>query len=475
VRAAVMLSAMSLTACAGLPDREAAPAIRTGADYASSQSFAASAAAWPTDKWWTAYGDAQLNTLIDEALVGSPTLAAADARVRRALAFAHSTRASLLPQVGINSSATQQKQSYNYLSPRAMTPEGWNDYGRTTLDLSWELDFWGKNRAALAAATSDADAVRADAAQARLTLATGIASAYAELARLHAALETATAARDVRAKTTELMQRRRDNGLETLGSVRQAEARLASAEADVLSVQEQLALQRHRIAALLGAGPDRGQSIARPSLNFERLFSLPEQLAADLVGRRPDLTAARLRANAASKRIGQAEAAFYPNVNLTAFIGVQSLGLDLLTKDGSSIGSVGPAVSLPIFTGGRLRAQLRSVDAEYAEAVANYERTLVQALQEVADAAVSQQAVAPQLERVGEAVEAAREAWSVQNNRYEGGLATYLDVLSAEDYLLSNLRAQSDLQSRSFALDVALVRALGGGYSNEVIKLSASN
>jgi NodT family efflux transporter outer membrane factor (OMF) lipoprotein len=175
--------------------------------------------------------------------------------------------------------------------------------------------------------------------------------------------------------------------------------------------------------------------------------------------------AARLRAEAAGKRIDQAQAAFYPNVNLVAFVGLQSLGLDALTRNGSDIGSIGPAVSLPIFDGGRLRGQLRGADADYAQAVADYDRAVVQALQDVADAATSQRALGGQLARTGEAVDAAREAWRIQNNRYEGGLSTYLDVLSAEDTLLSNLRTQSDLQSRAFTLDVALVRALGGGYT----------
>jgi outer membrane protein TolC len=143
---------------------------------------------------------------------------------------------------------------------------------------------------------------------------------------------------------------------------------------------------------------------------------------------------------------------------------VQSFGIDMLRESGSDIGSFGPAVTLPIFNGGRLRAQLRGAEAEYADAVANYDKALVQALQEVADAAVSQRALGPQLDRIDAAVDAAREAWRVQNNRYEGGLATYLDVLTAEDYLLGNLRSQADLRSRSMTLDVALNRALGGGY-----------
>jgi NodT family efflux transporter outer membrane factor (OMF) lipoprotein len=459
-----LLAAAALSACASLPGKAPAPAIEPQAAYASAQSFAAPIGAWPANGWWKSYGDAQLDALIAEGLAASPSVAVADARRRRAQAFQAQSRGALAPQVSANASSSQQKQSYNYLSPPAMTPQGWNDYGRASLDFSWELDFWGKNRAALAAATSEAVAAGADADQARLALSTAIASGYAELARLYSALDTATAARDLRSKTAELFARRFDNGLETRGGVRQADSRRAASEADVLALEEQLALQKNGLAALLGAGPDRALAISRPAVNFTRAFALPAILSAELIGRRPDLLAARLRAEAAAKRIHVSRAQFYPNVNLAAFIGVQSLGLDLLQEGGSDIGSVGPAISLPIFNGGRLRAQLRGAEAEYAEAVANYEKALVQALREVADAAVSQRALAPQLERIDAAVDAAREAWRVQNDRYQGGLATYLDVLTAEDYLLGNLRSQSDLRSRSMTLDVALNRALGGGY-----------
>jgi len=454
----------ALTACASLPGPAPSPEIRPQSAFAGTQSFVAPAADWPAAGWWKVYGDAQLDALIAEGLAGSPSVAVAEARMRRARASQGNARGALAPVVSANASATEQKQSYNYLSPPAMTPQDWNDYGRASLDFSWEIDFWGKNRAALAAATSEAVAAGADADQARLALSSAIASGYAELARLYAALDTATAARTLRAKTAELFAKRFDNGLETRGSVRQADSRRASSEADVLALDEQIALQKNKLAALLGAGPDRGLTIARPNVNFTRAFALPASLSAELIGRRPDLVAARLRAEAAAKRIHVSKAQFYPNVNLTAFIGVQSLGLDRLQENGSDIGSVGPAISLPIFNGGRLRAQLRGAEAEYAESVANYEQALVQALSEVADAAVSQRALAPQLEKIDAAVDAAREAWQVQNDRYQGGLASYLEVLTAEDYLLANLRSQSDLRSRSMTLDVALNRALGGGY-----------
>jgi NodT family efflux transporter outer membrane factor (OMF) lipoprotein len=461
--------ASALSACAALPHEGARPQIASAADYASSHSLAAPVGAWPVESWWQSYGDAQLDALIREALAGSPDIAVAEARLRRAYAASQVADAASRPQATASAAAIQQKHSYNYLTPRELTPQGWDDYASASLTLSWQLDFWGRNRAAIAAATSEAKAAEAEAAQARLMLATTVASAYAELARQHAAHDTAAAALEVRTKTVELFRHRHENGLETLGSVRQVEARRSSAEADLLAVEEQLAMQRNSIAALVGAGPDRGLAIARPTVDVARSFALPEHIEAELLGRRPDIVASRMRAEAAARRIDQARAEFYPNVNLTSVIGLQSKGLDMLTHNGSSTGSSGPAISLPIFSGGALRGNLRGAEADYAAAVAEYNRTVIQALQELADAAVGQNALGPQLERTAGAVDAARDAWRIQSNRYEGGLASYLDVLSAQDELLANLRAQSDLQSRSFALDVALVRALGGGYQIKTI------
>lgn len=460
----VLLASAGLTACATFPAEMPLASPKPGSAHAAAQAFTAAPRDWPSPNWWQAYGDPQLDALVAEGLAGSPSVAVADARLARARAYQSTARGSLWPQLGSNTSISTQKQSYNHLSPAALTPQGWNDYGRSSLDFSWELDFWGKNRGALAAATSDAVAAGADADQARLALASAIASGYAELARLYSALDTAGAARELRARTAELFARRFDNGLETRGSLRQADSRHAAAVAEVLSLEEQVALQKNRLAALLGAGPDRALTLARPTLQLARGFGLPATLPAELIGRRPDLVAARLRAEAAARRIHVYRAQFYPNVNLGAFIGVQALGLDSLGRSGSDIGSVGPAISLPIFNGGRLRGQLRGAEAEYAEAVASYDKALVTALQEVADVVVSQRALDPQIRQIDAAVDAARDAWRLQNDRYEGGLATYLEVLSAEDYLLSNLRVQSDLASRALTLDVALNRALGGGY-----------
>jgi NodT family efflux transporter outer membrane factor (OMF) lipoprotein len=232
----------------------------------------------------------------------------------------------------------------------------------------------------------------------------------------------------------------------------------------VLALDEQLALQRLRLAALLGAGPDRGLAIGAPTLKLDRAIGLPRELAVDLLGRRPDIVAARLQAQALDSRIAQKKAEFYPNVNLSAFIGVHALGLDLLTRSGSAVGAVGPAISLPIFSGGRLQGELRGAHARHAEAVANYDQAVANALQEVASAATSQRALAARLAKAQEAADAAGEAHAQASRRYDGGLATYLEVLAAEDAHLNALDALTNLRSASFSLDVALQRALGGGY-----------
>lgn len=457
-------AALLMAGCAQLPESPLAPHMQDAAAFESSRTLSGPAQAWPEARWWAGYGDAQLNALIDEALRESPTMAAASARLVRAEAISQIVGAARQPQVSANATASADKLSYNYLTPRAMTPDGTNDYGRVTLDLRWELDFWGRNRAALAAATSEQAARQAELAQARLVLAASLAADYAELSRLYANRDTAVQAVAIRSKTAELLTNRWRNGLETRGSLRDADARRAAAEGALLALDEQIARQRHRLAALLGAGPDRGLAIARPALTLDRGFGLPAELAVNLLGRRPDVVAARAMVEAQERRIDQKRAEFYPNVNLSAFIGVQALGLDMLGDTGSRVGGIGPAISLPIFTGGRLRGELRGAQAGHAEAVANYNATVARALQDVADQAVSLRALGRRLDKANEAVEAATEAHRVARHRYDGGLASYLEVLLAEDNLLNSINAQTNLRAQSIALDIGLQRALGGGY-----------
>ncbi|SFB08146.1 efflux transporter, outer membrane factor (OMF) lipoprotein, NodT family [Collimonas sp. OK607] len=467
--ASMCVLALSISGCAPFSEIGPRAEPKDVNSYQTGQRLAGNAISWPDDNWWTIYGDQQLDALIAEGLKGAPSLAAAQARLLKAQGVAQQQGATLLPQVSANASADYVKQSYNNGVPAEFVPQNYNVEGQATLNLSYEIDFWGKNRAALAAATSDLEAAKADAAQARIALATSIAAAYAEFERLLSQHDTVQEALQVRIQTLDLFEQRRINGLETLGSVKQVLARKASAEADLLSLDESISLQRNKIAALVGAGPDRGLQLKRPVLDLSKPFTLPQQLPVNLLGRRPDVVAARLRAEAAAKQIKVAKAQFYPNVNLTAYLGFQSLGLGMLTKAGSDIGSIGPAISLPIFEGGRLRGQYRQASGSYDEAVANYDSAVTQALQDVADVGVSKKALSGRLAKTQEAADAAAAAFQIAQNRYQGGLATYLDVLNAQDTFLTNQRDLSTLRSRMFSLDVELVRALGGGYRQAAI------
>jgi len=438
--------------------------IRTPESYATSEAFQAPLAAWPSDSWWSELGDTQLNQLMREGLAGASGIRVAAARFDRAQAVAGSARSRLMPTIEGQAQGGPEKQTYNYLMPGEAVPQGWNDAGRAGLNFAWELDFWGKNRAALQSAKLDAQAAGAEAAAARLAVSTGIAAAYADLARLYTELDTLDNAISIRSRTVAIMAQRNAQGLENNGAVERAKAAQAAAESERAALNEIIVLTKHRIAALMGAGPDRGLAIQRPMIILTDNLGLPANVPVGLLGRRADVTAARLRAESAASRIKQAKAGFYPNVNLVGMIGVQSLGLGNLFNSGSDYGAVGPAISLPVFNGGRLKAEHRGAEADYAAAVAQYDGTLTQALREVADVTASVRALDARLERALAAEAHAEAAWKVANNRYAGGLATYLEVLTAEDALVASRRVVAQHQTRALTLHIALVRALGGGF-----------
>lgn len=463
-----LLLAVSLalaSGCAQIPRLDPPPAIRKIDDLGSSNSFAAPVAAWPGDQWWRAYGDPQLDALIEQALHNAPDLDLARARLKAATAQVQGAGATRRPEVTASAEIAEAKQSYDFLVPRQALPQGWNGYGAATLNMSYELDFWGKNRAALAAAVSEQRAAEVEIAQTRLILSTSVASAYAGLLHLYTLRDNAADTLALRMQTVALFRQRHQFGLETLSSVRQVEARQAAAKGDLVAIDERIGLQRNAIAALLGAGPDRGLEITRPKAAWAGSQGLPSNLSLDLLGRRPDIVAARLRTEAAAHRIDQRKAGFYPSVNLLAFAGFQSVGIDNLFKSTSQSGAAGGAISLPIFNTDRLQGQLKGARAEYDAAVATYNGTLSTALREVADAATSRMSLDEELAAARAAVAAAAEAHQLVSSRYEGALATYLDVLSAEDSLISARRSEAELETRALILDVSLVRALGGGFT----------
>jgi NodT family efflux transporter outer membrane factor (OMF) lipoprotein len=455
--------AILLAGCAAVPDLGPAPQVATPTALESARSFQAPQIAWPQDDWWKRYDDTQLDRLIAEALEHSPSLLVAAARVRAAEAATSSARANSLPQLYASGAFNETKASYYNGVSYAAVPKGVNDSASLRLNLDWNLDFFGRNRAAIAAALSSADAARAEAAQARLVLSTGVAAAYAQLLSQMRDTDLARETVAVRERTAALVERRRIEGLETLASAAQAQSALETARQTLAAQQEQQDIMRLGIAALLGAGPDRALTIERPAEPTLGTFGLPANLPADLVGRRPDVRAARYLVEARAAQVRQARAGFYPSINLTAFIGPQVLGLSQFFNDASLAGSAGPAINLPIFRGGALSATLRGARAGYDEAVASYDDTLVHALQDVAQTATSERALAEQLQHARAARQSAETAYRAADERYRGGLYNYIAVLTAENTLIASRRAVSQLEARGFSLDVAMVRALGGG------------
>jgi NodT family efflux transporter outer membrane factor (OMF) lipoprotein len=458
-----------ISGCAFLPANDELIKPNTLLEYKTKNSFdSKNSISWPKEDWWLTYNDSQLNKLIEEALNDSPNIVLAQARLKQADAFTQITKSADLPQVSANAKITEEKLSYNYLTPTSSTPQGWNDYGLLTLNFSWEIDFWGKNRAAIAASISQVEAMKAELAQTRLTLSTAIASEYAQMARMFSDRDELNQYLEVQNKLYTLLNQRFEIGLENKAIVKEVKTALSKTQGEILSIDEQISLEKNKIAALLGAGPDRGLEITKPSIDFAKTdFALPTQIAVDLLGRRPDIMVARMQVEAQNYLIEEKKAEFYPNVNLSSFIGFQSLGLNVLSNKDSYIGSVGPAISLPIFNAGRLQSELRSNVSKYDESVANYNKTITQALKEVADAGISQKSLTKQILKSQEALSASQEAFDIKSKRYQGGVSNYLEVLYAQENLINVNRNLINQKSRALTLDIALKYALGGGYATK--------
>lgn len=421
--------------------------------------------AWPRSDWWSMFADPKLDALVSRALAGNPGLHAAEARVRAARAYADTVRSQLYPTLDANAAVSREQFSANSIYPPRFSG-AWVNQGRLTLDFDYEFDFWGKNRDALAAALGEARATQADAATARLVLATAVTETYFELQTDIATVKVAKRTLRERMGLRDLNHQRLTRGLDTSIALRQSDEQVASSRTTLLAAEAAVQLDRHQLAALAGLGPGAALQIQPELRSYDKALALPANLPAELLARRPDIAAQQLRVEAAAARIGVAKSAFFPNVNLAAFAGfaVTSLqGLDLFSGS-SRIAGIGPAIDLPIFEAGRLQANLRGSYAEYDAAVADYNQALVNALRQVADQIVSLRTARERLATQALALAAAEDAYHLTLDRYRAGLTDYLDVLINEQRLLTERLEHVRLEGRCLALVVKTIRALGGGY-----------
>jgi NodT family efflux transporter outer membrane factor (OMF) lipoprotein len=464
-RVLVAGSVLVLAGCASWQGLHTTARLRDGAQLQAAQNLAAaqvSDAAWPTQEWWRRYQDPQLDALVAEALAENPSLRVAQARVQQALALTGLAEAAAGPQAGLNARSTRQLFSEHGTTPPPVAGQ-WKWVNEVTLNGSYEFDFWGKHEAAIAAAVGRAHAAEVDARAARLVLVTAILRGYVRLQQACEQLDLANAALAQREKVVALTRQRVDAHIDSDVELKQAQSLVPATRVQIAQIEEAIALARTELGALAGQGPDRGLALARPRLAQTTAAMLPSAVPAELIGRRPDVVAQRWRAEAAGREIQVARSQFYPNISLTAFIGVQRLGFGKMFDESSRISGIGPALTLPIFDSGRLRSNLAAHDAEYDIAVEQYNATVVDAVRDVVSQLTSLRGIDEQRFHQREALQTSREAYDLALQRYRAGLGNYLQVLAAEGQWLASQRQQVDLDARAIELDAGLARALGGG------------
>lgn len=428
---------------------------------------------WPETQWWQRYGDPQLNALLDEGLANNPSMSAAQARLAKANAAVGMARAPLLPRVDANYTLTREHLSKDYIYPAPMGGSVVSD-NRLALDFSYELDFWGKNRSRLQAAVSQQAAAAADAQAARNLLAGALVRAYLNLQNAFAQRDVLNRVLAQRAEVLSLTQGRYTAGLDTQVEVKQAESSLAAGKVELTQTDTTLAQLRNQVAALAGAGPQRGQSLQPVALTAPA-GGVPANVPLDLLGHRPDVTAAKWRAEAARHAIDSARAEFYPNVNLAAFVGFQAMGTGNLLGADARMAGFGPAVTLPIFHGGELNANLAGRRADADLAVSDYNQTVLDAVHQVADALDGLRLLDQEKAQQRQAREAIDAAYDLAVKRYKAGMGNYISVLIAQTGVLTQARLDTDLRIRAYQLDASLANALGGGYAPAAEPAPATN
>ncbi|HUE63231.1 MAG TPA: efflux transporter outer membrane subunit, partial [Rhizomicrobium sp.] len=454
-----LMSALMLSACVDAPPttpqvaKVEQPALGLTGD---------SAPRYPRE-WWMAFKDPQIDRLAGLVIANNPTLQGALARLRAAEAELAVNRAEDRPQVTLDGSEQRVLFSKDYVIP---PPFGgsYRWYGSLTANLSWDLDFWGKQADLIAKARSTAEAAALDTEAAHLALSGAFAQAYVDLLLNFQNGDIADATVAERSEILNITQGRFDAGLENASALEQAKSLLSIAKADQLRYAAAREVDIHAIAALAGQGAALYATINRPTPNLDVALPLPDKLPADLLARRPDILAAKARVEAAIQNREAAHADFYPDINLAALIGFQSIGLSNMFTGNAFTMGVGPALHLPIFDAGKLRAQYAHATADLDSSVADYNGTVVNAIKQTADAMTEVKSLAAQRTHQEDAVKSASRAYEIARERYRSGLATQIPMLTAESTLLQARQELAGVVAEGAKQRITLLLTVGGGF-----------
>jgi NodT family efflux transporter outer membrane factor (OMF) lipoprotein len=455
-------AALLLTACVDTPPTE--PQVQEMAS--SSLGLGTAPAPTVTDDWWRGFNDPQVERLAVAMLRGNPTLSAALARIRAAQAELSVNEAKDLPQVALDGSEQRTLFSNDYIIP---PPYGgsWRWYGQLTTNLTWDLDLWGKQAALIDKARDTAQAVAYDAAAARLALSGALAQSYINLMLAYQNGDIADATVAQRQAILTLTEGKYRAGLENASAVEQAKNLLAQAKIEKMRFAAQRDLDVHAIAALIGEGAAAYGTIERPHPSLDAVLPLPAVLPADLLARRPDILAARARVTAAAKGREAAHAEFYPDVSINALVGFQAIGLSNLIGGDSFTTGIGPAIHLPIFDAGKIRADYAGATAGLDVAVADYNGAVVGAIRQTADAMTQVQSLTARRGETQNALDSATRAFDLAQQRYRLGLANQLPMLTAEASVLQARQQMAALLADTTTQRVTLLLAAGGTFHDD--------
>ncbi|MGR8979684.1 MAG: efflux transporter outer membrane subunit [Gammaproteobacteria bacterium] len=473
--AVLMITPVLMNACAWLPDSaQRAAMINTPSlekTMASARASLSRRSVWPAPTWWQIFAAPTLNRLIETAAADSPNLKAVEARLRQAQSLVDVEAANLYPTVGASIRFSAERYSANSTQAK-LAGEHFRHLQLNPFVLRYHLDLWGRDKAALQAAVGKAMASELELADARLLLLDAVALAYFELAAVTEKLAIAKQNVACREQLLKLAQARQDSGLVSNAPLLEARIELNNARQQEAALRVEIDLQKNLLATLAGKGPDWGHDIVpERGVLPERLF-VPDDLPLRLLARRPDVLAARLRAEAAAEDIKAARTAFYPDVNLVSFAGLHSVSLSDVLLQGSSLAyAVGPSIEFPIFEGGRLRANLTHQEAAYDEAVEVYNSQVLRAVQEVADAFAKWREIEAQLTEQRQSVKDAAESRRLADSLYRQGIKDQGDLLQASAAEYAESIRLTALEGAYFKAATQVANALGGGYFNTVTEI----
>lgn len=423
---------------------------------------------WPAIDWWRLFAAPKLDELIATAVRDNPDLKGVEARLQQSQSLVDVQAAELYPTIHANVSYSAQRYSANSTQAK-YAGENFQLLLINPLVLRYHLDLWGRDKAALQAAIGRAMAAETELVAARLLLSAAVAQAYFELASVSEQLLLARKIEDCRERLLHLNQVRLASGLIAPGPVLKAEVEMRDIQQQVAALRANIALQKNRLAALAGKGPDWGRDIAAGSLALPEQLTLPNDLRLHLLAHRPDVWAARQQVEAAAQEIKVAETAFYPDVNLISFAGLHSVTMTDVLLQGSSLAyAVGPSIDFPIFEGGRLRANLAYRRAAYDEAVNQYNSRVLNAVKEVADALAHWQAIDARLAEQRQSLAAVKEKLRLAEVRYRRGLSDRGEWLQAQTVDYQQRLSLAVLQGAHLKAATQVIMALGGGYSENV-------